>query len=63
MTRRDPIVAEVRKHREALAREHGNSVDTIVAALRREEASDKVPTVSRPPKKVKKVAERGTTWR
>lgn len=58
MTRRDPIVAEVRKHREAFAREHGNSVDAIVAALQREEASGKVPTVSLPPKKITKTRRR-----
>ena len=60
MTRRDPIVAEVRKHREAFAREHGNSVDAIVAALRREEASGNVATVSFPPKKIRKTASRAT---
>ena len=60
MTRRDPIVAEVRKHREAFSREHGNNVDAIVAALRREEASGNVPTVSLPPKKIRKMASRGT---
>jgi hypothetical protein len=59
MTRRDPIVAEVRKHREAFAREHGNSVDAIVAALRREEASGSVPTVSFPSKKIGKDLRRG----
>jgi hypothetical protein len=59
MTRRDPIVAEVRKHREAFAREHGNSVDAIVVALRREEASGQVPTVSFPSKKIRKMAARG----
>ena len=32
MTRRDPIVEEVRKHREAIAREHGNDLEAIVAA-------------------------------
>lgn len=58
MTHRDPIVAEVRKHREAFAREHGNSVDAIVAALRREEASGKVLTVSLPPKKIGKTSHR-----
>jgi len=59
MTRRDPIVAEVRKHREAYAREHGNSVDAIVVALRREEACGNVPTVSFPPKKIGKAVRRG----
>ena len=35
MTRRDPIVEEVRKHREAIAREHGNDLDAIIAAFQR----------------------------
>jgi len=58
MTRRDPIVAEVRKHRQAFAREHGNSVDGIVAALQREETSAEVPTVALPPKKITKMRRR-----
>jgi len=58
MTHRDPIGAEVRKHREAFAREHGNSVDAIVTALRRDEASGKVATVSLPPKKIGKRSNR-----
>jgi hypothetical protein len=33
MTRRDPIVAEVRKHRAAIAREHGNDLDAIIAGV------------------------------
>jgi hypothetical protein len=49
MTHRDPIVAEVRKHREAFAREHGNSVDAIVTVLRRDEASGKVATFNAEP--------------
>ena len=50
MTRRDPIVEEVRKHRAAIAREHGNDIEAILAALERE--SDDSPTVSFPPKRV-----------
>ena len=50
--RRDPIVEEVRKHRAAIAREHGNRLDSILAAFRREEASWPAGTVSRPPKQV-----------
>lgn len=53
MTHRDPIVAEVRKHREAIARELGD-VDAIVAALQREEATDGLPSVSFPPKRIAK---------
>jgi hypothetical protein len=55
MTHRDPIVAEVRKHREAMARKRG-SVDAIVAALQRQDASDGTKTVSFPPKRISKRA-------
>ena len=51
MTRRDPIVEEVRKHREAIAREHGNNLDAIIAAFQRQDASDDRATVSFPPKR------------
>ena len=50
--RRDPIVEEVRKHRAAISREHGNRLDSILAAFRREEASWPAGTVSRPPKQI-----------
>ena len=50
MTRRDPIVEEVRKHRAAIAREHGNDIEAILAALERE--PDDSPTVSFPPKRI-----------
>ena len=56
--RRDPIVEEVRKNREAIVREHGNDVDAIVAAFQREEAASQVITVSFPPKRVVKPATR-----
>ena len=52
--RRDPIVEEVRRNREAIAREHGNDVAAIVAAFQREEATNDVATVSFPPKRVVK---------
>ena len=52
MTRRDPIVEEVRKHREAIAREHGNDLDAIIAAFQRQDASDDRATVSFPPKRL-----------
>lgn len=55
---RDPIVEEVRRHREAIAREHGNDVDAIVAAFQREEATSGVTTVSFPPKRFVKPATR-----
>jgi hypothetical protein len=55
-TRRDPIVDEVRKHREAIAREHGNRLDAILAMFRREEATWPAGTVSRPPKQIGKRA-------
>jgi hypothetical protein len=48
--RRDPIVEEVRRNRAAIAREHGNDLDAIVAAFQREEASADGPVVSFSPK-------------
>ena len=54
MTRRDPIVEEVRKHRTQIAREHGNDVKAIVAALQREDPSETTPMVSLPPKRLPK---------
>ena len=51
---RDPIVEEVRRNREAIAREHGNNVDAIVAAFQTEEAISGVTTVSFPPKRIGK---------
>lgn len=51
MTRRDPIVEEVRKHRTAIAREHGNDLAAIFAALEQDPLDD-TPTVSRPPKRI-----------
>ena len=64
-TRRDPIVEEVRKHRAAIAREHGNRLDAILAAFRREEATWPAGTVSRPPKRIVKRTSRpkGTATR
>jgi plasmid stabilization system protein ParE len=59
--RRDPIVEEVRRHREAIAREHGNDLDAIVAAFQREEATSGVTTVSLPPKRVVTPATRRKT--
>ena len=49
--RRDPIVEEVRRNREAIAREHGNDLDAIVAAFQREDAASGTATVSLPPKR------------
>ncbi len=46
MTRGDPIVEEVRRHREAIAREHGDDLDAIIAAFQRQDARDRRPTVS-----------------
>jgi len=54
MTRRDPIVEEVRKHRQAIAREHGNDLEAIVAALERDDSLGDAPTVSFPPKRIAK---------
>jgi hypothetical protein len=54
MTRRDPIVEEVRKHRAQIAREHGNDVAAIVAALEGEDPAETTPMVSFPPKRLLK---------
>ena len=54
MTRRDPIVEEVRKHRAQIAREHGNDVAAIVAALEGEDRAETTPMVSFPPKRLRK---------
>lgn len=54
MTRRDPIVEEVRKHRAQIAREHGNDVAAIVAALEGEDPAETAPMVSFPPKRLRK---------
>ena len=66
MTRRDPIVEEVRKHRAAIAREHGNDLDAIIAAFQREDAADRSRrTVSFPPKRIvkRRVESRGPKTR
>ena len=51
----DPIVDEVRAHRAAIAREHGNDLKAIIAALKRKEGTDGRRVVSlvakREPKK------------
>lgn len=44
--RRDSIVDEVRGIREEIAREYGNDVKAIVAALQRQEAANPVGVVS-----------------
>ena len=36
----DPIIDEVRAHRTAIAREHGNDLKAIIAALKRKEGAD-----------------------
>ncbi len=56
MTRRDPIVEEVRKHRAQIAREHGNDVAAIVAALEGEDPAETTPLVSFPPKRLRRTA-------
>jgi hypothetical protein len=56
--RRDPIVEEVRRNREAIARAHGNDVDALVAAFQREEVTSGVTTVSFPPSRIVKPATR-----
>ena len=61
--RRDPIVEEVRRSREAIAREHGNDLDAIVAAFQREDAASGTATVSFPPKRFVKPAKQRKSGR
>lgn len=53
--RRDPIVEEVRKNREAIAREHGNDLEAIVAAFQKEDAASDIASVSLPPRRLSTV--------
>ena len=46
----DPIVAEVRAHRTAIAKEYGNDLKAIVTALRRKQGADGRQVVSFVPK-------------
>lgn len=58
---RDPIVDEVRAHRAAIAREHGNDLKAIIAALKRKEGADGRRVVSFAPKRdLKKQVKRKT---
>jgi hypothetical protein len=56
--RRDPIVDEVRKHREAIAREYGDDLEAMVAAFQEEDLASGAPTVSFPPKRAPKSPKR-----
>jgi hypothetical protein len=49
--RRDPIVEDVRKHRAAIAREHSNDIDAIIAAFQQDDATGEIAPVSFPPKR------------
>ncbi len=55
MTYRDRSVEEVRKYREAIAREHLDNLDAIVAAFQREDTSEG-GTVSFPPEALREAA-------
>ncbi len=48
---RDPIVDEVRAHRAAMAKEHGNDLEAIIAALRRKQGADGRRVVSLVPQR------------
>lgn len=52
MSRRDPIVEEVRKHRAQIAREHGNDMEAMLAVLEGDDPEETAPLVSLPPKRV-----------
>ena len=49
---RDPIVDEVRAIREAIAEEHGNDLNAIVAHFQRQDAASGIKGVSLPPRPV-----------
>lgn len=51
--RRDPIVEEVRRNREAIAHEHGNDLEAIATAFQREDAGSGTATVSFPPRRIR----------
>ena len=48
----DPIVEEVRRHRQAHAAKHGNDLTKICDALREREARSERPVVNRSPRVV-----------
>ena len=52
MKRRDPIVEEVRRNREAVARERGNDVGAISAAFQGADAASGIITASFTPKRL-----------
>lgn len=54
---RDPIVAEVRRIRDALAKEHGYDVKAIVLALQRQEAESGRKLVALPARRLPQEAE------
>jgi hypothetical protein len=51
---KDPIVEEVRRAREAHAKQFNYDLDAIVEDLKRREKESGVPTVSLPPKRARK---------
>jgi len=57
---KDPIVEEVRRAREAHAKQFNYDLDAIVDDLKRREKESGVPTVSLPPRRV---AKKGKTSR
>ncbi len=46
----DPIVAEIRRHREAIAPKHGNDVSRIAEALRKREGESERKVLNPGPK-------------
>lgn len=46
----DPIIAELRRHREEHAKEYGHDLERILAALRQLEAQSKRPVLNPGPK-------------
>jgi hypothetical protein len=54
MAVKDPIVEEVRRAREAHAKQFNHDLDAICADLRKREKASGRPTVSLPPKRIEK---------
>jgi hypothetical protein len=53
----DPVLAEIRKTREAYATKFSGDVKSMLADLRKRQAEGGRPSVARPPKRVPEAAE------
>jgi len=55
----DPIVAEIRRHREALAARHGHDLRRIVESLRERERQSGRPVLDPGPKQLRRTGQEG----